>query len=143
MSDDGDSEVYIVDDDGSPVGTVTLPSDATEPGQSIVIGPASPEAERAARHLDVASAVIDISLVDSTGARVQPGDDIEICLEVSDSDRVEDEGCLSFFDEMRNEWVCEDPCLDVDNNTACGTVDHLTKYAAPLSFSSLLVDILT
>ena len=123
----GNEEVFIISESGDPVGTVFLPAAAIQPGETVVVGPASPEAEAAARELDLASSVVQIVIVSGDGIPVQPTSDLEVCLEVEDLDRAEDEGCPSFFDEEREEWVCEDPCLESDGNSVCGTVDHLTK----------------
>ena len=122
------SEVPFTDNDGVVVGTVLVPANAIAPGEVLVVGPPSEEAEIAAQSLDVASEIVQVTLIDIFGESAQPTDDVEICLEVSDADRAEDDGCLSFFDEERGVWVCEDPCLELNDGLACGTTDHFTKY---------------
>lgn len=128
-----DEEVEIIDVNGEPVGTVLLPGTSVEPGETVIVGPGSPEAESAARQLDLGSAVVQITIVDSYGQSAQPTGNIEVCLHVPDTKKAVDDGCLSFFDEERQEWICEDPCLKIEGSTACGTVNHLTKCACPLS----------
>jgi hypothetical protein len=46
--------------------------------------------------------------------------------------------CLSFYDEARKKWKCEDECLaNVANRSVlCGQSDHLTNFALLLSGSS-------
>ena len=125
---DTTQELPFTDGDGRPVGTVLVPASAIEPGEVLVVGPPSEAAENAAQSLEVGSEIVQVTLTDIFGESTQPSDDIEICLEVSDPDRAEEDGCLSFFDEERDVWVCEDPCLDLDDNLACGSTDHFTKY---------------
>lgn len=122
-------EVPVIGSDGRPVGTILVPADAIEPGEFLVVGPPSEDAENAAQSLDLASEIIQVTLTNMFGESSQPTDDIEICLEVSDADRAEEDGCLSFYDEERDVWVCEDPCLELDDNLACGTTDHFTNFA--------------
>lgn len=122
-------QIPFTDNNGNPAGTVLVPANAIQPGEVLLVGPASEEAEIAAEDLDVASEIVQVTLTDIFGDTAQPGDEIEICLEVSDADRAKDDGCLSFFDEDRGVWVCEDPCLELDGSLACGTTDHFTNFA--------------
>lgn len=125
--------VLFSDETGRPAGSVTLPASSVEAGETLLIGPASPDATEAAADLEVASDIVNVVLEDIFGISVQPNGDIEVCLTVSDVDEAKDNGCLSFYDEDRDRWVCEDPCLEFDGDTACGTTDHLTNFAVLLT----------
>ena len=40
--------------------------------------------------------------------------------------------CLSYYDERKGNWTCEDECLtipDKDSNLLCGQSNHLTNFA--------------
>ena len=125
----GDSQfVPFTDESGRQAGSVTLPASSVEAGETLLVGPASPDATAAAADLDVASDIVNVEIENLLGVSVQPNGDIEVCLTVSDVDEAKESGCLSFYDEDRDRWVCEDPCLEFDGDTACGTTDHLTKY---------------
>lgn len=130
----GSVSVPFIDESGRPAGTVTLPASSVQPGETLLVGPASPDAADAAAQLDVASDIVDVVIEDLFGVSVQPNGEVEVCLTVSDVDEAKENGCLSFYDEERDRWVCEDPCLDFDGDTACGTTDHLTKYVASRCF---------
>lgn len=124
----GDTTVVITDGDGEAVGTVTV----TEgDGDTVIVGPGDSAAEDALEEerIRVGSSVVEIFLFDPSGAPVQPTNSVEVCLKVEDKNRAEEEGCLSFFDEATGRWVCEDPCLDLDGDLACGDTDHLTNFA--------------
>ena len=46
--------------------------------------------------------------------------------------------CLSFFDEKKKEWKCQDECLssfEGKDNLLCGQTNHLTNFALLLSGS--------
>lgn len=113
---------------GEDVGTFTI-QQTQEIAEVLVVGPGTAAAEAAIIGLNVGSPVVDLVLLDASGQVVQPDGDVTVCLEVDDPERAEDEGCLSFFDEEANEWVCEDPCLEISGDTVCGDSSHLTNFA--------------
>ena len=132
LLDDDDESISITIND-EEIGTVTV-FDPQPDGTVLIIGPGSPEAEDAL--LRPGSPIVDVSLLDTDGRVVQPRGNVEICLDIADS-QVEDSGCLGFFDESSGKWFCEDQCLDVSNGRACGETDHFTKYVFALDFSFL------
>ena len=79
------------------------------------------------------SDVVDISVFDENGNPITKfNNNIEICLQSSiyDDDSDKNKECLSYFDESKQEWICEDRCLkSKSNNMQCGDTDHLTNFA--------------
>jgi len=127
--DDDDTTTILVDDED--IGSIIF-QNPPPPGTTLVIGPPSPEAVDALAH--PGSEIIDVTLIDANGQEVQPRGSVEICLDVSDLDRAEDSGCLGFFNPNSGKWVCEDVCLDIDDDgRACGSSDHFTNFAILLS----------
>ena len=77
----------------------------------------------------IISNVVEIIAIDYFGIEIEFEDEATICLEVNDTQSLSD-SCLGFFDVKDNEWKCEDPCLEVDNDgRACGTTNHFTSFA--------------
>lgn len=65
---------------------------------------------------------------------------VEICF--SNSGVIEkavksNDACLGFFDERDKQWVCEDRCLETnDDGQVCGSTGHFTNFAILLSGGS-------
>ena len=71
--------------------------------------------------------IIDVTIVDENGVSLQPQGDIEICIDSNGVDS--DNPCLGFFNELNNEWECEDTCLEEDNKGLyCGITSHLSRF---------------
>ena len=60
---------------------------------------------------------------------------LTICLPRPNNTKKSEKVCLSFFDEKKGEWRCQDECLSTDGkeDLICGTTDHLTNFALLLS----------
>ena len=90
----------------------------------------------------VASSILDITLLNEFGISIQPSNNIEICFNVNDNiDK--DDSCLGFFNEETKEWECEDRCLKEKNDNEekedllCGETNHLTNFAILFSGAGL------
>ena len=60
-----------------------------------------------------------------------------ICLTPSNSTKKGESQCLSYFDEKKEKWKCQDECLTTTrDNQLCGQTDHLTNFALLLSGNS-------
>jgi len=78
--------------------------------------------------------VIDVSLIDPTGASVQPQGNVELCFSPKDGN--EEDQCLGFLNEETNEWECEDECLEKDDHgLLCGDTSHFSKFSLLLDVS--------
>ena len=71
----------------------------------------------------------------------------QICLEVTTKKSGESKSdlCLGFFDEQKDQWVCQDSCLKKNSSssgkeTLCGTTDHFTSFAILLVGGSVKGD---
>jgi len=83
---------------------------------------------------NLGNTIIDVTLQDQFDQLVtQLTDDIVICLEQEGD--IDDNACLSFFNERTNKWECEDNCLERNGNQFCGRTDHLTSFALLLDGS--------
>ena len=116
--------VPIIDDNGELIGTVS--NNIITEGTILIISQGKNDNEIT----NQLSPVIDISLYDTNSENYITSfkTDVEICLK-SNNDK--NPQCLSYFDENKNSWECEDPCLDDigDNNWKCGTTNHFTSFA--------------
>jgi hypothetical protein len=78
---------------------------------------------------NLASDVVSISF---TGAGVDDFQ-VELCLNPTSSEDL----CLGYYDEFTQDWLCEDPCLQQnDDGQLCGKTDHFTNFALLLQTSS-------
>lgn len=120
---------------GNSVGEISIDAQDEE-GLTLIVQRGSTEAIGTSRD-DRQSVVVDLTLISGDGTTVQPTSDVEICLDVDDKSETADHGCLAFFDEEESQWVCEDLCLDIDDDgRACGSTDHFTNFAILLSGGS-------
>jgi hypothetical protein len=68
------------------------------------------------------SKVFDVSFVNETLTDFS----VELCF-ISDSSK---DACLGYFDEIENDWKCEDKCLDQNQDgQLCGNTSHFTNFA--------------
>ena len=85
----------------------------------------------------LASPVLNITLLDNEGTFVTQLDSpLTICL--AHLNETKKEGvCLSYYDEQKSKWRCEDECLVTNrsrkDNLLCGQTDHLTNFALLLN----------
>ena len=77
------------------------------------------------------SEVLDITLVDGAGhSMTQLDSPLVICFPRLNGTK-ENKVCLSYYDEVKAKWICEDECLTTtsDGNLLCGQTGHLTNFA--------------
>ena len=89
----------------------------------------------------LSSTVLNITLLDGQGNSITQLDSpLTICLALPNNTKKDKRVCLSYYDERKNDWRCEDDCLTtVGNNAAagetkrenllCGQTSHLTNFA--------------
>ena len=79
------------------------------------------------------SEILDITLVGEDGNLVTKlSPQLTICFPRPNVTRKSERVCLSFFNERKAKWECEDECLTTTDNagdTVCGQTDHLTNFA--------------
>ena len=80
---------------------------------------------------ELGGTILDITLTDSEGEPITQLDTpLVICLELPNNTKL-DKGkrpCLSYYDERKSKWRCEDECLTNPGKDSllCGQTDHLT-----------------
>ena len=77
---------------------------------------------------DVSSEIINLELADPNASL---GGDVSICFKPFEPKKKLDSYCLGFLDESQRppQWICEDKCLEVENDYLCGKTDHFTNFA--------------
>ena len=80
---------------------------------------------------EIVSPVFDIFVVDSSGNEVEFDGEAEICFNVTSNNQVSiKRSCLGYFNEITQEWECEDECLEKNKNEQfCGTTTHFTAFS--------------
>lgn len=73
------------------------------------------------------SAVVDLTLTDSQGRTVEFAGNIELCFSLTGA--AAEFGCLGYYDEECEEWVCEDKNLQDKQGQVCGSTNHFTSFA--------------
>ena len=116
------------------VGTVSLIQIGSQSVTLVLgVGPEQPDT-------NLLSGVINAIALDEDGNEVEFDGEAELCLAVSSINSLTDESCLGFLDESVKppEWVCEDPCITVnqDKEEVCGKTTHFTSFAILLSGGS-------
>jgi hypothetical protein len=89
----------------------------------------------------LSSAVLNITLSDGQGRSITELDlPLTVCLALSNNTKKDERVCLSYYDEKKGKWRCEDECLtNINNrkngtgNLLCGETGHLTNFALLLS----------
>ena len=93
------------------------------------------------------STILNITLQDGEGnSLTQLDSSLTICLALLNETKKGKKVCLSYYNERKNKWICEDECLttvafkgsNVFNGTKgehilCGQTDHLTNFALLLT----------
>jgi len=110
--------------------TIVLDQPDKESGAELILLSPTEEARNAGNR--VISEIINVELVNNNGDVIQPNGKVEICFTV---DNKENGACLSFYDEVKKKWICEDPCLRYSDGRACGKTNHFTNFAVILSGS--------
>ena len=90
---------------------------------------------------ELGGSILEIVLTDTNGERITELDaPLVICLaRPNATKKVRNSGvCLSFYDERKAKWVCEDECLSYTGkeDQLCGQTSHLTNFALLLSGAS-------
>ena len=88
------------------------------------------------------SAILNITLLDSQGHSITQLDSpLIICFPLPDNAQIDPwRVCLSYYNEPKDKWICEDKCLTTaasnasksgpkGGNLLCGQTDHLTNFA--------------
>ena len=80
---------------------------------------------------EIVSSVFDIRLVDVNGEEINFDGSATLCFDILNPDQVSKKrSCLSFFNEEKQEWECEDKCLEEnENGQFCGSTSHFTDFA--------------
>ena len=112
-------------------GGATISLGGSDSDTDIVILDPSEDAVNELQSLNGISGIINIELIRG-GVVVQPTDPVKICFDVDSND----DACLSFFNEEKQEWECEDECLEYKNGQACGETSHFTNFAVILTGGS-------
>mmetsp|Transcript_855 Transcript_855/g.3125 ORF Transcript_855/g.3125 Transcript_855/m.3125 type:complete len:983 (-) Transcript_855:50-2998(-) len=126
QEDNRDVIVEVINDNDDLIGVITVPGEVFPDGGTIVVNPVDNPSETG---LQPISPIFDITIFDRNGDVVRSfGRDLEICIATPALDQADDI-CLGFFDEGKQEFVCEDPCVEEEDDQLCGTTDHLTSFA--------------
>ena len=76
--------------------------------------------------------IVEVILLDSSGGIITELDSpLTICLSLRNNTKGRD-ACLSFYNERKSKWECEDECLSTtgkDDGLVCGQTSHLTNFA--------------
>jgi hypothetical protein len=85
---------------------------------------------------ELGSSVLQITLVDSSNNSITVLDaPLVVCF--TPSVEKNKRQCLSYYDEKKAKWKCEDKCLTkTKDGSLCGKTDHLTNFALLLLGSS-------
>ena len=86
------------------------------------------------------SQILDIVLEDDQGIITRLDSDLTICLrQENGTKKTERRACLSYYDERKGKWICEDSCLaTTKDGLLCGKTGHLTNFALLLTGGSNL-----
>lgn len=123
-------QLNLVTSSGSLAGSLLVPSGVSAASRSLDVEYTQNKPSSSSR---VGSVVISIVLLDENNQPITQLDEPMIVCLAADSmpDSVPKEDlCLSYYDEVVKEWVCEDDNL-VDNGEGqlCGRTPHLTDFA--------------
>ena len=122
---------------GDLVGRTTLPSELNGSSNATLSITYVSNIPANLSNQQLGSTILDITPFDGTGNPVtQLANPLTICLEPPATIGSHERVCLSYYDERKSKWVCEDRCL---TNTGkkeglfCGETGHLTNFALLLS----------
>lgn len=75
--------------------------------------------------------MFDIYIADAFGLEIPFDGEATICLDINSPEKVSKKrSCLGFFNEVTQEWECEDKCLEKnDSGQFCGSTSHFTSFA--------------
>ena len=128
-SDTSDVTVPLIGSEGDDVGYVNVPVALTPDSFAVDISFVSTQ-----RSDDLGSVLLDLNINDAQGRSIkQLSEPIRICLSEQESRVNKDDACLGYFDTVDRRWKCEDPCLEQEGDSFCGTTGHLTSFALLLT----------
>lgn len=122
--------INLVDGSGAPLGYINFPEIFMGNNISISVTSLNGFQESGVTLNNVNSPyILDVSFTD----RSFNFEDVEICLESSNSDAKKE--CLAFITPDKK-WECVDECLKKKNGLKCGRTNHFTQFALLLGVGS-------
>ena len=122
---DNSRNIELVNTNGNTEGLIFVPS-ALVGNLEVIVATSS-------QSNIVGDTIVDINLFNEFGESVTTLDSpIEICLFYNGNENTEDL-CLGYYEESTEKWICEDECLQNEDDTLCGESPHLTSFALLLS----------
>jgi hypothetical protein len=122
------------------VGSLTVPPNlSNEPNTTLTVSYVN-IAPTDFPNQQLASTILNITLVNAEGQVITQLDaPLTICLSPPNITKGSERLCLSFYDERKQKWRCEDRCLASSRNDGqlCGQTGHLTNFALLLSGSGV------
>jgi len=127
--------VELISNDGSSIGTIFVPDNLAGTSNSFVLNVDFGTNIPFIFNGVLGSAIIDITLLDSSGKEItELNEPLEICL-FSQDERDNEDTCLSFFNTNTQEWECEDECLEKnENGLLCGETSNNSLIFISLLF---------
>ena len=119
----------VTDPLGGEVGILIVPPELSSQSNVTLTVTTSNVGLLPAPNQQLGSSVIEVTLVDSDGNSISElNTPLTICFVPSaDQKRMQ---CLSYYDEDKAKWRCEDECLTkTKEGSLCGQTDHLTNFA--------------
>ena len=135
------STVDLVSPNGESVGIIIVPHQlSNQPNTTLTITFVS-NVPSDFSHQRLGGIIMDITLTDSENDQITQLDTpLTLCFErpANFSLSKDKNVCLSYFDEVREKWRCEDKCMaNIPNRSVlCGETGHLTNFALLLSGNS-------
>ena len=124
----GQSQFILLSNSSGIVGGVFIPRNLHSSTNVTLIIESVPESSGR----PIANSILDITLVDEDGQAIsQLNFELTVCFPKPEGKKNE-QLCLSYYDETRDKWICQDKCLTKPENKdslLCGQTDHLTNFA--------------
>ena len=113
------------------LGSIIIPNNVENTQTDLLIDVSYVTNFLSSENIQLGSTIVDITLTDSFGTKITELDEpITICF---NQNEVNDDSCLSFYNEDTEEWECEDYCLELVGDEYCGKTNHLTSFALLLN----------
>jgi hypothetical protein len=118
--------------EGAVVGSLAVPPDlSNELNTTLTVAYVIAEPAQFPDQL-LASTILNITLVNAEGQSITQLDTpLTICLSPPNDTKKNENLCLSYYDELKSKWRCEDRCLSSirKDSQLCGQTGHLTNFA--------------
>ena len=126
------------------VGGIFVPADLVNQANTTLIASYTDRFIDSSNSQELSSIVLNITLLDGQGNFITELDSpLTICFAAPNGTKRSQNLCLSFYDERKNKWRCEDECLTTGaargvnasnagadgENLLCGQTSHLTNFA--------------